>query len=1125
MKDNEQIVLLNQKEKEAGYFLDSLQKNEKIKINILPSELLRGVKFLVLPANRSQNPDWMAQAAHSMRDIFYTLDNPKKQDKVDVIKEFSELRLPETEAEIVAKLLIDLNKIFNHIAHHFSTDPTKKDTENRLRKLGILKTGDFFDDFDFEDLFGKAIEILCDYHKNSIHEHARIDELIKIGTTEDVREQVSVLIESSIDTKKYFFASVPPSWAVWLHGKDFFNIVKEDKEDKTTYILNIPELQYLERVSSEEQDVVAQVILETPISPEHYHPGVIAQYLRITSNLAGENLQKVVKKQINENWLEIMGDFNQWGFDYKDILMKLAEEELYEELLNFAQYASQIKPDQKGHRRYFYFDKLSDLSLFEILDGLKSEYGEEVARLYLDVLKTVIKTVDKAEEGPFGYQDSHLLWDLNLFDLQKDESGFDEDIKSLLKGGVDRINGLLDSGESKENIMELVDLLPSSSTKYKMRLYVMTRKKEWFSDEIHGAMFDIFDTDQSKNHWAYLAGAEYEETLRIVLSEFSEDDKQNYVDQVLGMFGGEEKEEGSRKMGARLLSVVKKDLSTEQVEVSEKILGFSLVDDYEPRPSVSQHNGSFVRDRSPIEVGSFDIPELVEEFKTTCDPDDYKEKHKDRGYGAETSLSGIREEVQIDIKKRLPEYLRNSDLFFEPGVLHSHYTYMLIWGVRELVRNDELPQDIDLTNLFTLCEKVLSEGSGLQDNSYGSFENIGWIATWSAVRKAIAELAFESLNKADEIGLDFESNRDILFKIISGLFDYDEIQDSSLERDLFSDAINSMSGVAYQAYVVFLYKDYLLSANDEASRIINNDLKELFTDILSKKEDLPLMFIIGHYLASIYFRDKEWVRGLLEDIFNSSEENKYIAVTEGYLAGNLYTEMLDDMLGIYLDWLEKDPTNYPERDHSRDINKGLVMHVLLAYLYRDDYSFDSELFKKLWESDDKRRREKAVRFMCKHGLNMESDSPEEVERKGKVVAFWKWTLSQEWHKEAYGEYGLMLDKDRQIIEETELLDVFAQTVEKSEGIIFWDHGLYSRLNEFAKIDPIKTLRILDLHIHAELDSIEQEIKYFYLRDEIKNAFQVLYDTEQTKEDTKDLINRLLPQANGDFWPLKDVISE
>ena len=88
-----------------------------------PSNMLRGAIFAARLELRHHNPDWLAQAAHSLRDILYpylakkgALGIPKT---IQLFKDYGSVKNPEETIERINKLFVELTRI----SHHDQKDP------------------------------------------------------------------------------------------------------------------------------------------------------------------------------------------------------------------------------------------------------------------------------------------------------------------------------------------------------------------------------------------------------------------------------------------------------------------------------------------------------------------------------------------------------------------------------------------------------------------------------------------------------------------------------------------------------------------------------------------------------------------------------------------------------------------------------------------------------------------------------------------------------------------------------------------------------------------------------------------------------------------------------------------
>jgi hypothetical protein len=100
-----------------------------------------------------------------------------------------------------------------------------------------------------------------------------------------------------------------------------------------------------------------------------------------------------------------------------------------------------------------------------------------------------------------------------------------------------------------------------------------------------------------------------------------------------------------------------------------------------------------------------------------------------------------------------------------------------------------------------------------------------------------------------------------------------------------------------------------------------------------------------------------------------------------------------------------------------------------------------------------------------------------------------------------------------------------KTLEKSEGEINWDYGVMESLSYFAKEAPENTLKILQAYLVGSRVGENVNHVSIYIESEVFAAFKILYSNPLTKIGTGVLINKLLLQANGRFWKLKEAMND
>src|SRR3989344_282933 len=139
-------------------YLDRLNEKEKIcPDGVFPSDLIKGA--LATIRNKNVNPDWMAQAAHSFREILnsLTINSTPKQKRAGMrehkIGTLMEVLHEQKRAKLIATALNRTHLAFTKISHHFAEKKSKKDVIKIFKQLRIsTNEKDFPTEQDFNNL-------------------------------------------------------------------------------------------------------------------------------------------------------------------------------------------------------------------------------------------------------------------------------------------------------------------------------------------------------------------------------------------------------------------------------------------------------------------------------------------------------------------------------------------------------------------------------------------------------------------------------------------------------------------------------------------------------------------------------------------------------------------------------------------------------------------------------------------------------------------------------------------------------------------------------------------------------------------------------------------------------------
>lgn len=150
-------VRLTPEQEELCRRLDELY--DPYNLHVRSSTMFRGAVYASRPECRS-NPDWVAQAAHSLREILYPIWSPKHKEIADkkktVFENYGSVSVDDRSIGPVGSVYGRLTKL----THHYRTASARSDFEQLLAE--------------FERAMGQALTRQLDLHRE-------IDELVSSG--------------------------------------------------------------------------------------------------------------------------------------------------------------------------------------------------------------------------------------------------------------------------------------------------------------------------------------------------------------------------------------------------------------------------------------------------------------------------------------------------------------------------------------------------------------------------------------------------------------------------------------------------------------------------------------------------------------------------------------------------------------------------------------------------------------------------------------------------------------------------------------------------------------------------------------------------------------------------------
>lgn len=1180
------IKLIPGQERIGGY-LDGLNAILKL-YAVKPSTFLDGATFLCSPYIK-HNPDWIAQSAHSFREIGYLFSGPPtkrtrstllvralpvlrkfhqyfraKNSRSKKVEDIIRVYLEEAEAEFLASRIAEMTHIFADISHHHSNKKgNPQETLKRLRKLGLTKeTDSAISETVFLNLARDFLNTISDTISAQLTIHRKIDLFcIRLQEGQGDKRYLAFLLASNADARRYFYAVAPVECVDWLRNNGFLDIVKQKAEDPTKIVYSMPELDYLTRVAEKTPIPVVDFILSVPVTTDTFNPETVDRFVWMIGKLPADQLARVVPKIRDEKWVRLLGSFNRWGFEYKNMFDTLATAKDYKSIivLGAAVLTVRSKDDVErtsfgSVRNPFGFADLHYSEVFERLSEVDDSHAQVAMEIVLKALGEVVLLSGEKEDDVFPIGDLFSLFDVDFFTLElgheRHLSSRDDvrDLAALAKILTAKVIGgsCGDGKETRRLYEKYIASLPDARTMWRFRLYVWCLCPNVFTKELKEAFFRGIESEQ--NLWPVTGGAEYEEALKLTFDVLSEVEQREFIDHAFKLF----ESLGKTPYGFGILSSVYDSLSEDDKKRAETLFTFPLKANYSPQTSIGSSFAGTVVPQAP--PGSEDkwkrsVPEIVKLLKTEWTPEAIQKANKKEDFLRPINAEGVAGKLISDIKERLPEYVSNANLFFDRDALDAHYTYSFLRAIQEAVRGDyKLAATLDWTSLIALSKTITESGTAKEFEHKREKEQFdAWLAGWGGVLSNLSDVIKELLHDENSKPLlAFEAHRDELLGVMRFLLSYPDPQpaDEKIETakmkskapgedeyqvsDPLTTAINTTRGRAFETFVYFVQQDGKKFPKDSAVKLAE-DTQKVYEDALDHENTRALMFMYGNYIAFFHSRNPVWMEKVIwPKLFSKDPDKKdlYLAAWEGYLSASLYDELFKKLHDEYIRAIALDPSTYTKRRYRSNLDEALATHISLAYVHFKDFGFDSDLYQAFWSTSNSKRWGEFISFIGRSVISR--DRPKdwliehpEVDQK-KLEAFWDWALEHCDDKAALQEFGFWMQTKDGIFDSVWLADHIDRTLEKTNGNLNWEIGFVDSLPDLAKVAPDKTLSALRRHL-IDGNVLKEARGYIRVDKTLTDVLETLYANVSTKDGTYKLINELLPIGHGQFWGLKDIL--
>jgi hypothetical protein len=947
--------------------------------------------------------------------------------------------------------------------------------------------------------------------------HKNIDNFLNAGVSSAEVLVAQELISENDDAKKYFFHKADESWIDWF----WKNKIIDTTEGK----IGIIEFTYLAKVAVEKYEIVSKIILSLEIKETNFDPGIIRRILWIMEGLPIEQLKDLIEKMEEEKWVKLMKDYRSSAYEFDRIIKSIINQKEYSVLLTLSSAMLAVRVNTDSDTLYidkpFYLNHISDVKLFKHLADIDEQYIEKAFDLTLNVLESIIKEVRQTPDSIFKYGESYALYDIDIFNVSFDDARTlspREDFQELvvtIKKLIEKVFKSYSSDSEKlKELFKKVEELSENRLVWRLKLYLLSLCPEIFKDEIKKAFFRVFEVGE--RYFEITGGAEYHKFLEKCFSIIDKQDQKQYIENVFEYFnakiGDSDKEKWRKRDGKNIVLIIKEFLG-EKKDEAEKIFDVSLSEnDFVPTPSGERVRSGIVNHRAPESLKNYSVIEIVEKLKTEWIPEKLKETYKLDDFLSPRGAEGLGEELKKNFKERPTEYFDNICDFFDKEKIASNYLNSILRGIEEMFRDKNTFEDFQIKQMLSLFDLIKTYG---RENQFKDIDDGSWLANWTTVHRTMSDIMLQLLAPKDKIELFQSENREQILDIILYLLGKDEKDEKIENIDLFSIAINSVKGRAYQSFIMFIQND---------GKELKEDVKSIFIDIL-KTKSLAIRFLIGHYLAVVYFRDKTFVVNLLPEIFPINDVQKkdfYSSAWEGFLVNTLYGNLFEEMVEYYEYAIEQESENYTNRKYFKDIDEALGIHIALAFVYLG-IEQDNSLFKLFWSKKNIKRQKSFVSFIGRSCLNKKVK--EKID-KDKLINFWDWTLASgnNIDKEVFSAFSYWINVEKGTLDDKVVIERMIKTLEFSKGKLDWEYAFLQRLPIFAEKDSKNTLlAIRKYYFDSEGKLSGKYDVYSVYRDEVKEALDIIYSDITLKKEVEKLIENLIEKGSSNFWKFKEVI--
>ncbi len=421
------------------------------------------------------------------------------------------------------------------------------------------------------------------------------------------------------------------------------------------------------------------------------------------------------------------------------------------------------------------------------------------------------------------------------------------------------------------------------------------------------------------------------------------------------------------------------------------------------------------------------------------------------------SVEGLGREFEALVKDRAEEFCLHATMLAPKNVLDPTYAYHFLRGINLAIKAGKklkLEQCLELIDLILTADRA---------GQLSPHKNDWWDNAWDGVMQSIAELLETSLGGKDLVDFSWKEKiiawLDHLCQHPSPTLEY-EARYGGSNMDPFAMSINTARGMAYHALFQNVYWRYKHSDEGltEEKKEIDPSIKKLLERGLDTSNDpsLTTRSTYGRHFPWLLNFDLSWCVGAIDRIF--SEDVQGAAAWNTYLFNNVSEKAFELLHQQYLRSI-KSLGQYKDLKNRRSHwSERLVEHIVIGFIH--DLKGAQDLSQKFFESAAVEYRAHALSFIGRAYISGKNLSKKDrTLDPGKLEELWALRLKKSSDPEELREFGWWIVSG--VFNPQSMLEKLNQTLSATRGDIEADFHVIKALKTLAPDFPFLCAKALD----------------------------------------------------------------